>query len=52
MRSSAWIWLFSSTHNTSARSGGLMYRPTMSRTFSTKSGSLGELERLAPVRLH
>ncbi len=30
---------FSSTHNTSARSGGFRYRPTMSRTFSTKNGS-------------
>ena len=39
MRSSAWIWDFSSTHNTSAPSGGLRYRPTMSRTLSTNSGS-------------
>ena len=35
----AWIWLFSSTLNTNARSGGARYKPTMSRTFSTKSGS-------------
>ena len=33
------IWLFSSTHSTRARSGGLRYSPTMSRTFSTNSGS-------------
>ena len=30
---------FSSTHSTSACSGGFMYRPTMSRTFSINSGS-------------
>src|SRR5215472_13957674 len=39
-RSSAWIWLFSSSHNTTARSGGLWYRPTTSTTFSTKNGSV------------
>src|SRR5450631_4222364 len=38
-RSSAWIWLFSSTHSTTAFSGGLWYRPTTSTTFSTNSGS-------------
>src|SRR5436190_20164148 len=38
-RSSAWIWLFSSTHSTTALSGGLWYRPTTSTTFSTNSGS-------------
>jgi hypothetical protein len=32
--------LFSSTHNTTARSGGLRYRPTTSRTFSMNCGSL------------
>src|SRR5262245_27418555 len=39
VRSKAWICDFSSTHNTSARSGGSRYNPTMSRTFSTNSGS-------------
>ncbi len=48
MRSSAWICDFSSTHNTIALSGGAIYRPTMSRTFSTKSGSLDSLK--VPVR--
>src|SRR5580704_17252559 len=38
-RSSAWIWLFSSTHSTTAFSGGLWYSPTTSTTFSTNSGS-------------
>src|SRR5437667_72531 len=38
-RSRAWIWLFSSTHSTTALSGGLWYRPTTSTTFSTNSGS-------------
>lgn len=33
------IWLFSSTHRTMAFRGGARYRPTMSRTFSTNSGS-------------
>ena len=51
VRSSAWIWLFSSTQSTSARSGGERYRPTMSRTLSTKCGSLESLERLRAVRL-
>src|ERR1035437_8570118 len=40
VRSSACIWLFSSTHNTSACSGGLRYNPTMSSNLSAKSGSL------------
>ena len=39
VRSSAWIWVFSSTHRTNALSGGFRYRPTISRTFSIKSGS-------------
>ena len=43
-RSRAWIWLFSSTQRTRARSGGAKYRPTMSRTFSTKKGSLDSLK--------
>src|ERR1035441_7753905 len=32
VRSSAWIWLFSSTHKTSARSGGFISSPMMWRT--------------------
>ena len=43
VRSSAWIWLFSSTQSTRARSGGERYRPMMSRTLSTKCGSLDSL---------
>ena len=39
VRSSAWIWVFSSTHSTTAASGGFRYRPTMSRTLSMNSGS-------------
>jgi hypothetical protein len=39
VRSSAWIWDFSSTHNTSARSGGSRYNPTTSRTLSMNWGS-------------
>ena len=39
MRSRAWIWDFTSTHTTTARSGGARYRPTTSRTLSTKGGS-------------
>src|SRR3954447_7211463 len=44
VRFSAWIWLFSSTHSTSARSGGSRYSPTTSRTLSTNSGSLLSLK--------
>ena len=43
-RSSAWIWDFSSTHSTKARSGGLKYNPTMSRTLSMNSGSVESLK--------
>ena len=43
LRSSAWIWLFSSAHSTSARSGGLRYRPTMSQTFSINCGLVGRI---------
>src|SRR6266567_1709662 len=39
-RSRACTWDFSSTHNTTVRSGGSRYRPTTSRTFSMNSGSL------------
>src|SRR5512143_1923226 len=42
-RSRAWIWLFSSTHSTTALSGGLWYSPTTSTTFSTNSGSVDSL---------
>src|SRR3954453_13758268 len=40
VRYRAWIWDFSSTHSTTARSGGLRYSPTTSRTLSINSGSL------------
>src|SRR5450755_4245037 len=43
-RSSAWIWLFSSTHSTTAFSGGSWYSPTTSTTFSTKNGSVDSLK--------
>src|SRR3954453_14874698 len=39
VRSSAWIWGFSSIANTAAATGGFMYIPTRSRIFSIKSGS-------------
>src|SRR5678815_856552 len=42
-RSSAWIWDFSSTHNTTAASGGSRYRPTTSYTLSTNNGSVDSL---------
>ena len=38
VRSSAWIWLFSSKLNTAAFSGGSRYRPTTSMSFSSKRG--------------
>jgi len=44
VRSRAWIWLFSSAHKTTAFSGGLRYSPTISRTFSTKNGSVESLK--------
>lgn len=40
VRSSAWIWDFSSTQSTIAFSGGATYRPTTSVTFATSSGSV------------
>ncbi len=43
VRSSAWIWDFSSTHNTIAFSGGAKYRPTTSVTFAISSGSVENL---------
>jgi len=39
VRSGAWIWDFSSTHSTTARSGGSRQRPTISATFSSNIGS-------------
>ena len=39
---------FSSTHSTTARSGGLWYRPTTSTTFSTNNGSADSLN--VPVK--
>src|SRR3954451_12534947 len=42
-RSSAWIWDFSSPHNTNAFSGGSTYSPTTSRTLSTNCGSVDSL---------
>ena len=44
VRSSAWIWHFSSTHSTTARSGGLRYSPTTSRTLATNCGSLDSFQ--------
>src|SRR4051812_22139466 len=38
-RSRACTWDFSSTHNTTAFSGGLWYSPTTSTTLATNSGS-------------
>ncbi len=48
VRSSAWHWLFSSTHSTSALSGGLRYRPTTSRSFSIKNGSVDNANVCGP----
>jgi hypothetical protein len=42
--SRAWICVFSSRQSTIAGSGGLRNRPTMSRTFSTKKGSVESLQ--------
>ena len=47
MRSSAWIWLFSSTHSTSARSGGLQIQPHDVADLLDEERILRELERLA-----
>ena len=43
-RSRAWTCVFSSTHSTTARSGGLWYRPATSMTFSTNGGSVLSLK--------
>ena len=49
VRSSAWIGPFIDAED-SARSGGFMKRPTISRTFSTSRVS-GSFEGLAAMRL-
>jgi hypothetical protein len=43
-RLSAWIWLFSSTQRTTARSGGSKYKPTTSRSVSMNNGSVDSLK--------
>ena len=43
VRSSAWIWLFSSMHKTTAFSGGFRYSPTTSTSFSSKRLSFESL---------
>ena len=40
VRSSAWIWDFSSTESTTACLGGSTYRPTMSSSLAANSGSV------------
>ena len=40
VRERAWIWAFSSTQTTMARSGGSRYRPTTSRTLAASWGSV------------
>ena len=40
MRFRAWIWDFSSTHSTTAFSGGSRYSPIMSLTLASSSGSV------------
>jgi hypothetical protein len=47
VRSRAWIWDFSSTHTTTARSGGSGYNPTTSRTLASSCGSVENLKLLA-----
>ncbi len=46
VRSSAWIWLFSSTHSTSACCGGFRYKPTTSVSFSRNCASRDSLKVL------
>ena len=48
VRSSAWTWLFSSTHSTIAFSGGSRYSPTHVADLGLELGVGGELERLPP----
>src|SRR5947209_17067462 len=44
VRSSAWIWLFSSTQSTIDCCGGFRYRPTTSVIFSRNFGSRESLK--------
>src|SRR5918996_1802345 len=44
VRSSAWIWLFSSIDSTTAWAGGSTYSPTMSSTLVAKLGSVESLK--------
>ena len=44
LRSSACVWGFSSTHSTTALSGGLRYRPMTSRTLASSCGSVENLK--------
>ena len=44
VRSKAWIWDFSSTQRTTARSGGCRYRPTTSWTLAANCGSVENLK--------
>jgi hypothetical protein len=45
VRSSAWIWLFSSIDSTTACAGGSTYSPTMSSTLAANLGSVESLKR-------
>ena len=51
VRSSAWIWDFSSTHSTTAFSGGCQVQPDHVGDLGDQLGVGGELERLGPPRL-
>src|SRR4030081_2911532 len=44
VRSRAWTWVFSSKQNTAAAAGGFTYRPTTSRSFDSKLGSVDSLK--------
>jgi hypothetical protein len=44
VRSSAWSWDCSSTHSTTAASGGLRYSPPMSRTLQMNCGALDSFQ--------
>ena len=49
VRSSAWVWAFSSMQTTTAFSGGFRYKPMTSRTLASNSGSV---ENLNVSRFH
>ena len=51
VRSSAWIWDFSSIESTTALSGGFRYSPTTSRTLASSCGSVENLNVSRPPRL-